>query len=114
MLPGTDAGLHTFIVTSAGDIQRRLHLRRQDTEDQAWGINPALDEWRAAGWVMAWSPRKLLAAPSAQRTPRAPDRTLIALALALSLAGVLADRTRFGLAEARALLKRWQTRPSKP
>lgn len=97
-LPDSDPGLYTFIATTAGGSQRQLHLRRQHAENQAWGTNPALDTWRADGLVSAWDPRAPLPKQPGQRTPRAPDRSLIALALTLFLIGVLMDRTVLRLA----------------
>ena len=110
-LPDDGPGLYTFVVTTARGTQRQLHLRHQRAEGDAWGTHPALATWRAEGLVGAWDPRALFAEPADERAQRAPDRTLIGLALWLFLAGVVVDRTSLKLAETRAVLKRWWTRP---
>ncbi len=109
-LPDDGPGLYTFIVTTARGTQRQLHLRRQRTEDDTWGTHPALAAWRAQGLVSAWDPRALFAPQAGERARPAPDRTLIGLALALFLVGVVIDRTNMTLAQALAALKRWWAR----
>ncbi|MEJ6000138.1 VWA domain-containing protein [Paucibacter soli] len=110
-LPDTAPGLYTLLSTTQQGLQRQLHLRRQRAESETWGLNPALDSWRKAGLIAAWRPG--LPAPDREQAPRPPDRTLLALALALFVAGVLLDRLGVGAARttARAWLQRWRTRP---
>ncbi len=92
----TDAGsgLYTFVVSTPLGTLRQLHLRRRPAENEAWGTNPALDTWRAAGLVSEWDPASLSRSRVVNRTRPPADRSLVALALALFLAGVLVDRTR--------------------
>ena len=92
-LPDDGPGLYTFSVSTARGTQRQLHLRRQGAESQTWGTSTALEAWRADGLVALWDPRTLLAVPAGRRAMREPDRTLMALSLALFLAGVVLDRT---------------------
>ena len=99
MLPDAGAGLYTFVVTTPYGTERRLHLRQRRAESATWGVNPALEGWRAAGLVAMWDPRAIATAGDRQRGSRPLDRSLIALALALFLGGVLVDRARIaGLA----------------
>lgn len=109
-LPDDGPGLYTFIVTTARGTQRQLHLRRQRIEDDRWGTHPALDAWRAAGWLGGGDLGTLFAPQTGERVRQAPDRTLIGLALVLFLAGVVIDRTGTTRAQALAALKRWLTR----
>jgi Mg-chelatase subunit ChlD len=92
-VPDAGAGLYTFLVTTSFGTQRQLHLRQQRAESAAWGTNPALDAWRAEGLVEAWDPRRV-AARDRRHGGRPPDRSLMALALALFLSAVLVDRAR--------------------
>lgn len=106
-LPDDGPGLYTFVVTTSLGTQRQLHLRRQRVENATWGTNPALDAWRTAGLVGQWDPG-ILARPRDDNRGRRPvDRSLIGLALALFLAGVVVDRTRLDRAGVREFLRRW-------
>ena len=93
-VPDAGAGLYTFFVTTPSGTQRRLHLRQHHAETATWGVNPALDGWRAEGLVAPWDPRSTANLGDDQRDRRPRDRSLIALALALFLCGVLVDRAR--------------------
>ncbi len=97
-LPDAGAGLYGFLVTTASGTQRYLHLRQQRAESATWGTNPALAEWRAAGLVADWDPRRLASSREVERGPRPLDRSLIVLGLALFFCGVLVDRARIGSA----------------
>lgn len=108
-LPDAGAGLYTFMLSTAHGSQRQLHLRRQRAENAAWGINPAVASWRAAGLAGEWQPG-LLARRRDDDGQRAPDRALIGLGLVLFLAGVLLDRVPLERAKVSAALRRWRTR----
>ena len=95
MLPDAGAGLYTFLVTTPFGTQRHLYLRQHRAETATWGTNPALDAWRAEGLVEAWDPRRVATLRDDRRGGRPLDRSLMALALALFLCGVLVDRARF-------------------
>ena len=85
------AGLHAVLVTTSVGTQRQLHLREHRAETATWGPNPALDAWRADGLVATWDPRRAGAAGDGP-VGRPLDRSLMVLALALFLCGVLVDR----------------------
>ncbi|MBK7472061.1 MAG: VWA domain-containing protein [Betaproteobacteria bacterium] len=95
---------HSLVSTSLG-TQRQLHLRRNRTENEAWGTNPALDAWRTAGLVSDWDPGFLAQHRDSIRARRPLDRSLIGFALALFLAGVLVDRAR--LSKTAPVLTQW-------
>lgn len=99
---GDDApGLYTVAASTAFGTQRLLHLRRNPAEEDSWGTSPAIDEWKRAGLVRDWNPAAL-AKPRSETARRLDvDRSLLALALALFLAGVLLDRGRL-------VFNRWQ------
>jgi len=112
-LPDAGAGLYTFLIATAQGSQRQLHLRRQRAESGAWGVNPALQAWRRDGLAGDWQPG-LLARRRDDGGKRALDRTLIAGALVLFLAGVLLDRATLKRATVSAALRRWRIRASEP
>jgi hypothetical protein len=96
-LPAEGPGLYTLLLDTPQGTVRRMHLRRLMAESQAWGVNPELERWRAAGLVSAGDP----ATPEAGSHPRGgaqrtPDQGLLLLALALCLAGVAVDRIGTG------------------
>jgi hypothetical protein len=93
-VPDAGPGLYTLMVSTALGAQRLLHLRRNRAENDAWGTNPALDAWRTAGLVSNWDPGFMAQQRDENRTRRPVDRSLLGLALALFLSGVLVDRTR--------------------
>ena len=93
-LPDAGSGLYTFLVSSSLGTRRQLHLRRSRAENDAWGINPALDAWRTAGLVSNWDPASLARHRDQERARRPADRSLLGLALALFLSGVLVDRAK--------------------
>ena len=109
-LPDAGPGLYTFVASTPRGTQRQLHLRRHRAENERWGNAPALDAWTTAGLISAWTPGSL----SQHRDVRAGggpvDRTLIGLALALFLSGVLIDRASLTLAGLGAALHRWRAR----
>lgn len=113
-LPDAGPGLYTFLVATPGGTQRQLHLRRPAAEDRTWGTSPALDAWRAAGLVAAWDPASPAVRHGARPDTGPIDRTLVALALALSLAGVLVDRWRPDPAALRAGWQRWRLQITGP
>ena len=92
-LPDAGSGLYTFLVSTSLGTRRQLHLRRSRAENEAWGTNPALDAWRAAGLVSNWDPASLVHRDG-ERASRPADRSLLGLALALFLSGVLVDRAK--------------------
>jgi hypothetical protein len=94
-LPDAGPGLYTFLVSTPAGTQRQLHLRRHRAETETWGTNPALDAWRTAGLIGNWDPDFLARHRDRNRTRPPADRSLVGLALALFLSGVLVDRTRF-------------------
>jgi len=94
-LPDAGPGLYTFLVSTSAGTQRQLHLRRHRAETETWGTNPALDAWRTAGLVGNWDPDVIARHRDRNRTRPPVDRSLVGLALALFLSGVLVDRTRF-------------------
>ncbi len=94
-LPDAGSGLYTFLVSTPFGSQRLLHVRRNRAENVAWGTNPALDIWKTAGLVSAWDPGAFARHRDLARTRHRADRSLIGLALALFLAGVLVDRWGF-------------------
>jgi hypothetical protein len=93
-LPDAGSGLYTFLVSTSLGTQRQLHLRRHRAENETWGTNPALDAWRTAGLVSNWDPGFLAQHRDGNRARPPVDRSLIGLALALFLTGVLVDRTK--------------------
>jgi hypothetical protein len=109
-LPDHGPGLYTFVLSTPQGAQRHLHLRRARGENEAWGINPALTAWQAEGLVDAWKPDAAISPRSAEARQRPPDRSLLALGLALFLAGVLVDRTRGSWPTLRGAVARWRRR----
>ncbi len=109
-LPDAGPGLYTLLVTTAQGSERRLHLRRQRAESQGWGTSPDLAAWRGAGLTRDWDPRWLSRDEGAPPVRRPLDRSLLALGLALFLAGVLVDRTRLGAGGLTRVLQRWRRR----
>ena len=93
-LPDTGSGLYTFVVSTSRGTQRQLHLRRNRAENETWGTNPALHAWRNEGLVSDWNADVLAQHRVADESRHPVDRSLIVLALALFLLGVLVDRTR--------------------
>jgi Ca-activated chloride channel family protein len=93
-LPDVLSGLYTFQISTPSGTRRHLYLRPDRAENERWGTNPALIRWKADGLVSQWDP-VALARPRFGDWARLPvDRSLIALALALFVVGVLVDRTR--------------------
>jgi hypothetical protein len=92
MPPDAGPGLYTFQASSPLGTLRQLHLRRSRAENESWGTNPALDAWKTAGLVGVWDPEVLARNRVDGPAPRPADRSLIGLALALFLAGVVVDR----------------------
>jgi len=92
MLPDGGAGLYTVVVTTAAGTQRQLHLRRQRAESEHWGTNPALVAWRNEGLMEDWIPNLVTTGRNADRATRPIDRSLVTLALALFVCGILVDR----------------------
>ena len=109
-LPEAGAGLYTFLLSTPLGTQRQLHLRRQRAESETSGTNPALEVWRAAGLIRPWAPDSIAKQRADGRLNRPLDRTLIALALALFLAGVLVDRARLDERAIKQALRRWRKR----
>jgi Ca-activated chloride channel homolog len=93
-LPDAGPGLYTFQVSTSFGSQRHLHLRRNRAENEAWGTNPALYAWKTGGLVSDWNPGSLAQHHFDNRALGLVDRSLIGLALALFLSGVLVDRAR--------------------
>lgn len=91
-LPTAGPGLYTVTAANALGSVRGLYLLRAGKEDDAWGTNPELARWQAAGLLERWRPGALqgLRAPPGAEPP--PDRSLLALALACFAAGMLVDR----------------------
>jgi hypothetical protein len=90
-VPENGAGLYTVVVSTPLGTQRTFHLRRQAAEDEAWGTNPAIEEWKRAGLVTTWDARSLAVRQEGTRAGHPPDRWLVGLALALFLSGVIVD-----------------------
>lgn len=95
-LPAEGPGLYTLLLSTPQGTQRSLHLRRALVEGQAWGVNPELERWRAEGLVDGGDPATIAQSGGAIAARRPPDRSLMLLALALFLAGVLIDRIGVG------------------
>ena len=108
MLPNAGPGLYTFVVSDPRGIRRHLHLRRERAENEAWGINPALDTWVASGVVSRWQASDF--ARHREGVGRPVDRSWIVLALALFLSGVAVDRTRLDKATITQAVRRWRRR----
>ncbi len=92
MLNDAGPGLYTFLVSTPLGTQRQLHLRRHQAENETWGTNPALDAWKTAGLISDWHPDFLAQRRDVDRARPQADRSLVALALALFLSGILVDR----------------------
>ena len=107
-LPNAGPGLYTFVVSDPRGIRRHLHLRRERAENEAWGINPALDTWVASGVVSRWQASDF--ARHREGVGRPVDRSWIVLALALFLSGVAVDRTRLDKATITQAVRRWRRR----
>jgi len=108
-LPDTSSGLYTFQVSTSLGTQRHLHLRRNRAENETWGTNPALTGWKTDGLVSDWDPRSLAQHRFGDRALRPVDRSLIGLALALFLSGVLVDRARLHKASIGRHARHWRT-----
>jgi hypothetical protein len=93
-LPGNDAGLYTFVLSSSAGTQRLLHLNRHIEENESWGTSHAIDEWRRAGLIENWDDASVEQLRAGIAGRRDPDRWLIGLGLVLFLTGVLIDRIR--------------------
>jgi len=93
-LPDAGPGLYTFLVSTSFGTRRQLHLRRNRAESETWGTNPAMDAWRTAGLFNDWDPATLLRRRDGERGRLPVDRSLLGLALALFLSGVLVDRAK--------------------
>ncbi len=106
-LPDTGSGLYTFVASTSRGTQRQLHLRRNDAENETWGTNPALHVWRSEGLVSDWNADVLAQHHVADESRHPVDRSLIVLALALFLLGVLVERTRLYEASV-GRLKTWR------
>jgi uncharacterized membrane protein len=104
-VPDAGSGLYTFLVTTPHGTLRQLHLRRHRAENETWGTNPALDAWRIAGLVNNWNPSLLARHREGNRARPPVDRSLVGLALALFLSGVLVDRTKLHIAGVGRLIK---------
>jgi Ca-activated chloride channel homolog len=114
-LPDAGPGLYAFTVSTANGTRRHWHLRSGRAESEAWGTNPALAQWKAAGLVTERKPGQAALVRTGEADLYSPpDRSLVGLALALFLAGVLVDRTRPSLAGAAAALRRWRARVTRP
>lgn len=109
-LPDAGPGLYTLLVSTAQGSERRLHLRRQRAESQSWGTSPDLAVWRSAGLIRDWDPRWLTRHEGGPPVRRPLDRSLLALGLALFLAGVLVDRTQLGAGLRARVLQGWRRR----
>jgi Ca-activated chloride channel family protein len=98
LLPDQGAGLYTFVLSAPGiGTQRYLHLRRHRAENDSWGTSSELVRWKSAGWVEDWDPlAKATRRHGSTEHDRPLDRSLVGLALALFVAGVLVDRLRLG------------------
>ena len=92
MLPDDGAGLYTLVISTPLGTQRVVHLRSRRGEAETWGTNPALADWMKSGLVADWDSTAALRSSPRLRADDEPDRSLIALALCLFLAGVLVDR----------------------
>lgn len=92
ILPDAGAGLYTVVVTTTAGTQRRLHLRRQRAESESWGTGAALVSWRSEGLIEDWTPSRVASASDAGQVRRPLDRSLVMLALALFVCGILVDR----------------------
>jgi Ca-activated chloride channel family protein len=110
MLPDAGPGLYTALASTSLGTQRQLHLRRHRAESETWGTSPDLEAWRTAGLIRNWDPRFLAHQGDRSWGHRPVDRSLIGLALALFLSGVLLDRTRLHWAGIRQALGRWRAR----
>ncbi|MGA9374688.1 MAG: hypothetical protein WBV64_06605, partial [Mycobacterium sp.] len=103
-------GLYTFLATGSHGTLRHLHLRRQRGENEAWGINPALDTWMSAGLVTRWDPGSLAQHLVGSRGGRPIDRSLVGLGFVLFLSGMLVDRARLNKVGLRETLRKWRNR----
>lgn len=104
-LPEAGPGLYTVRLNTPLGTRRASLLRQAPEEAAQSGIAPALAAWQAAGWLQPWDGQRLPRPPAAPEAP--PDRSLLALALLLALAGVALDRA----AAFSPLLRRWRARP---
>ena len=93
-LADTDSGLYAFQMSTSLGTERHLHLRRNRTESETFGTNPALYAWKNEGLVSDWNPDFLAQHRFGDRAGRPVDRSLLGLALALFLVGVLVDRAK--------------------
>lgn len=109
-LPDDGPGLYSFAISDSPGTQRHLHLRRHHGEDESWGTNAELDVWRAAGLLNDWNPPVLAQVHERHRGSRPMDRSLIGVALAFFLSGVLVDRARLDKAGITNALARWRQR----
>ncbi len=91
-VPDAGPGLYTFVVSSPYGTRRLLHLRHARVETATWGTNPALAAWRSKGLISDWDAASLSRRSEDARSGHPPDRSLVALALVLFVAGILADR----------------------
>ncbi len=102
-LPEAGPGLYTVRLGTPQGPRSWPVLRRAPDESAQSGVAAELEAWRQAGWVQAWDAQRSPRTPPPLAGQPQPDRTLLALALLLSLAGVAVDR-------AAAFRGRWRPR----
>lgn len=92
LLPEAGPGLYTVRLGTPQGPRSWPVLRRAPDEAAQFGVAAELDGWRKAGWVQPWDAQQSPRTPPPHGGRPPPDRTLLALALLLSLAGVVVER----------------------
>jgi Mg-chelatase subunit ChlD len=99
-LAATEPGPYRFVAADESGVQRALHLRSSQVEQEGWGVDPRIEQWLGAGLLRRWSATALESSESGTPSAaKAPDRWLVGLALLLFCAGVLVDRLRGGVVQ---------------
>jgi hypothetical protein len=115
LVPSAEAGAWTLVASVGGATARTVHLRDARVEEEGWGVDPAVERWRAAGLVHD------VGRPPPDRVldrERSPDPRWLVAALVLAVAAIVVDRLPRGRAggiaavreRVRAIVRRTRSR----
>lgn len=91
VMPDYGTGLYTVTFSTDAGSTRVIHVRSSTAEADSAGVSPSLQTWKGSGLIRDWQPGALAHARRHDGS-NALDRTLVGLALVLSLAGILVER----------------------